>query len=181
MRTNWRVTCLGLLALGPLLTACGGDDDGTTEAAATSSAADGTGVYGETQDPDAPEPTDVATDAPRPTPTATPSSSAPGPAPKAEADVVITYSGWIGDTSAVEVGAYVAGVAQTDGSCTLTLTSGGGSATAVVRGEPDAASTSCPTMSVPRAQLSPGAWTAVVRYESPSTAGQSDPVEVVVP
>ena len=67
MRTTWRVTCLGLMVLGPLLTACGGDDDNATDeasATSTSAAAPSTGAYGEPTDPDAGEPTQVATDTP---------------------------------------------------------------------------------------------------------------------
>jgi hypothetical protein len=81
----------------------------------------------------------------------------------------------------VEVGAYLAGVAESGGTCTLTLTGVAGTATAQVTAEPDAASTSCPTLAVPGAELSSGTWSAVVSYASPSTSGTSDPVDVVVP
>jgi hypothetical protein len=118
---------------------------------------------------DLPEPTDVATDPPAPA--TTPDSAA----------VVVTYSGWTEATAQVEVGAYVSGLAESGGTCTLTLTSGSRSARSEVTGEPDAASTSCPAMAVDGDELSAGTWRAVVRYESASTSGESDPVEVVVP
>lgn len=176
MRHGWRATGAAL-ALATLATtaACGSSPE--EEAAASSSAAAAAaataapGSYGSPVDPSLPNPSGVATDSPAPTASAS----------AASATVVVTYSGWTDADAAVEFGAYVAGLAESGGTCTLTLTSGSRSARAQVSGEPDAASTSCPGMAVPGDELASGTWTAVVSYESPSTSGESDPVEVVVP
>ena len=178
MRHGWRATGVAA-ALAALATtaACGSSDPEEAAAASSSSAAAAAsaaataapGSYGSPVNPSLPNPTGVATDSPAPT--AGPES----------ADVVITYSGWIDSSVAVEVGAYVAGVAESGGTCTLTLTSGSRSSRAQVSGEPDASSTSCPTMAVPGDELASGPWSAVISYESATTSGQSDPVEVVVP
>ncbi|MGY5885446.1 hypothetical protein [Modestobacter lacusdianchii] len=95
----------------------------------------------------------------------------------------MTFSGWTDSTEAVEFGAYVPSVAESDGTCTLTLTaeSGAGSATTTVPGEPDSSSTSCPMLAIAGSELSSGTWSAVVSYASPSTSGESNAVEVIVP
>jgi len=175
MRHGWRATGVAAV-LAALATAagCSSAADPAEEAAASSSAAAAgataaPGSYGSPVNPSLPNPTGVATDSPAPTATA------------GSAAVVVTYSGWADADAAVEVGAFVAGVAETGGTCTLTLTSSSRSARAQVSGEPDASSTSCPGMAVPGDELSSGTWSAVVSYESSTTTGQSDPVEVVVP
>jgi hypothetical protein len=94
---------------------------------------------------------------------------------------MVTYSGWVDASSSVEVGAYVAGVVESGGTCTLTLTGPGATRTATVTGEADAGSTSCTTMAVPGAQLSTGSWTAVVDYRSADAGGTSSSVTVDVP
>ena len=181
MRHGWRLAVVATaLTTTTLLAACGSGSG--TVSAAESSAADAAavsaaataapGTYGAPVNPSLPNPTNVATDAPVAT-----TSSASG----ATASVVVTYSGWVDSPAGVEVGAYVAGVAESGGTCTLTLTAGTHSVTAEVAGEPDAASTSCPNLTVPGAKLSSGTWRAVVSYDSPSVSGKSAPVSVDVP
>ncbi|MCZ2838574.1 hypothetical protein [Modestobacter sp. VKM Ac-2985] len=136
-----------------------------TDAAATTAP----GTYGVPVDPALPDPTDVATDAPVTTP------------PSDAVRVVVTYSGWTDTSAAVEFGAYVAGVVEAGGTCTLTLTAGSSSASATVEAQPDASSTSCPMMSIAGTELSSGTWQAAVEYESSGTSGQSKPVSVTVP
>lgn len=188
MRNGWRVAGLGAaLTAVAMTTACGSSTEtdaaassaSSASAAASAAATAAPGTYGAPVDPSLPNPTDVASDTPVPAPTA--GAADPTDPAGAAAEVVITYSGWTDAPAGVEVGAYLAGVAESGGTCTLTLTSGAGSATAAVPGEPDAASTSCPNLTVPGTALSSGTWSAVVSYESPSTSGTSAPVEVVVP
>lgn len=173
-----RAVLLGASALVVTSTASCSPGSPAEQAAARSSAALSSaaeaapGTYGAPVDPSLPNPTGVASDTPAPS------------APSATADaaaVIVTYSGWVDTPAGVEVGAYLAGVAESGGTCTLTLTGSAGSATAEVTAEPDAASTSCPALAVPGSELSSGTWTAVVTYESPSTSGTSTPVPVVVP
>ena len=118
-----------------------------------------------------PEPSDVATDAP--VEVAQTGSDVP---------VHITYKGWEDATGSVEVGAYVEGLVEDGGTCTLILTQGGTEVTASASGLADASTTSCGAgLSVPGAELTPGTWTAVVDYESSTSSGSSDSVEVEVP
>jgi hypothetical protein len=207
MRHGWRVAGLGAaLTAVSLTTGCGpfAQDSAAASASSASAAASAAataapGTYGSPADPSLPNPTDVATDPPVSAASSTsaassapstsvassaassPSASATATARVGTAAVITTYSGWVASPAGVEVGAYVAGVAESGGTCTLTLTSGAGSATAEVPAEPDAASTSCPTLTVPGSKLSSGTWSAVVTYESPSISGKSAPVTVVVP
>jgi hypothetical protein len=180
MRHGRRVAALGAAVL-TVMTAVGcsssSDDDVDASSSGSSSplnaATAAPGTYGSPVDPSLPNPTGVATDAP--------ATSTPGSAGIAQVEVVVTYSGWDDALGGVEVGAYVAGIAETGGTCTLTLTSVRNSATASTPGEPEASSTSCPGLVVPGSELSSGNWTAVVSYESPAAQGESDSVAVVVP
>jgi hypothetical protein len=160
------VTATALTLLG--LTACtpGSSSGEDVSAAATASP---TGVYGDPDNPVLPEPTFVATDAPVSV-AATTSGS-----------IFVTYSGWNAQSSAVEVGSYLANVNESDGTCTLTLTKGGISVTTSGPGTPNVTSTSCGGMTVPGTEVSSGSWTAVVTYESSTSTGTSEPVQVEVP
>lgn len=95
-------------------------------------------------------------------------------------DVVVTYSDWSTSDHVVEVGAYAA-VVEESGSCTLKLTSGSKTVTSSIKALTDASTMSCGGLTVPGDKLSSGTWTAVVIYESATSAGTSAPVKVVVP
>jgi hypothetical protein len=127
------------------------------------------GEYGAPVDPSAPNPTAVATDVPA-TVSARPNAS-----------IFITYSGWDASNRVVEVDGYVQQVVEDGGTCTLTLTKGGASATASRPATPDVSSTSCGALTVPAGQLSSGTWSAVVSYASSKSQGSSAPVDVPVP
>jgi len=119
------------------------------------------------------------------TPSATESAAAPAPsatatAQKRKVEVVVTYADWSVADRVVEAAAYVT-VVEEPGTCTLKLTSGGRSATAAITALTDASTMSCGGLTVPRDKLASGKWTAVVLYESATSAGTSAPVEVVVP
>jgi hypothetical protein len=167
---------IGLVALG--LTACGSstdaDDDADTTSAGASAEAtadDAPGVYGAPIDATRPDPTGVATDAPVPAP----------PAVTGEVRVRLTYSDYDEAADAVELTGYVPGVSDAAGTCTLTLTQAGRTATASVPGTVNGEDTDCGGALVPRAQLAPGIWTAVLAFHSPTTSGTSVPTEVTVP
>jgi hypothetical protein len=141
-----------------------------SSSAALSSAAEAApGTYGQPVDPSLPEPPSVASDAPVTV------------APTAEDDVFLTYSEWNATTGAIEVGGYLDGVVESDGTCTLTGTKDGTSAQSTAPGISDATSTSCAGLSLPGDQLSPGTWSVMVTYESGTSRGTSAPVEVEVP
>jgi len=148
-----------------------GQDDASGSAAVAS--AEPPGVYGAPV-PDRPEPTAVATDAPRDTPAPSPGTA------QAEPAVLITWSGWDDALGGVEVGGY-ADLVESGGTCTLTLTKGGVTASASRPASADVSTTSCGALSVPGSELSSGTWEAVLTYESPGAAGTSAPVEVEVP
>jgi hypothetical protein len=107
----------------------------------------------------------VATDTPRPQRT----------------DVVLSFVGWNTTTAAVEAGGYLSPVVEAGGTCTLALTKGSRTVTAVAPAQADASTTSCGNLAVPRTQLTPGTWMAVLRYSSRSTTGKSEPASVAVP
>jgi len=114
-----------------------------------------------------------------------PSATAAAPAPSASADrrtvkVVVTYLDWDATAGVVEAGAYATTV-EGAGTCTLKLTFGGRSGTGSIAALADASTMSCGGLTVPRDRLSSGTWTAVITYESATSVGTSDPVEVVVP
>ena len=109
-----------------------------------------------------------------------PASSATTTAEKRKVDVVVTYADWSAADKVVEAGAY-ATVVEKPGTCTLKLTSGGRSVTDSIPALTDASTMSCGGLTVPRDKLASGRWTAVVLYESATSAGTSAPVEVVVP
>jgi hypothetical protein len=107
--------------------------------------------------------------------------------PPAEANtgdvaVVVTYAGWEPSEDAAEVSGFVAGVVEAGGTCRLELRSRGGRTAGVEsEAQPDASTTVCGTLSVPRRELSEGTWTAVLSYESGTSSASSDPVDIEVP
>lgn len=100
------------------------------------------------------------------------------PANTAEAHVIITFADLYQDN--VEVGARVANVFEDGGSCKLTLKSGSAEQTVTVAAVKNVSSTDCPTMSIAKSKLSPGAWTATVTYTSSSHTGTSEPKTITV-
>lgn len=137
---------------------------------------------------DRPEPSAVATD-PRPGTTTAPGTgtstgTTTGTATRTAlpaVPVLITYSGYVADEKAVQVGGNVTGVIESDGTCTLALTRSGRTVSASAPAEPDATTTDCTGLSVSGADLTPGAWQAVLTYRSAAHTGTSAPVQVVVP
>jgi hypothetical protein len=171
MRHACRATGLGVaLAALTLSAACTSASPEEKAAAELSAAATADpGEYGSPVNPSLPNPTDVATDDPVTV------------APTDDGEVFITYAQWSNDTSAIEVGGYVAGVIEDDGTCTLTLTRGEVVVTGTVAGTPNASSTSCGGLSIPGNQLGTGHWNAVVTYDSSTSHGSSETVDVEVP
>ena len=111
-------------------------------------------------------------------------SAAPTTAPPADGrtptSVVVTFAEWSTASGAVEA-AGLADVVESGGTCTLTLTQGAATVTTSITAEPDAASTSCGTLTVPRADLAPGRWTGVLRYASTASVGESASFTIEVP
>lgn len=92
---------------------------------------------------------------------------------KKEVTPTITYAGVYGDN--VEVGAFVNGIFEDGGKCTLTLQKGSTRLTATVTAVRASNNVNCPVMSLPRSSVSAGSWQVVVSYSSISAQGQSAP------
>lgn len=156
----------------------------TTSAPSTATTDPATPSAGPSDEPLLDEATTDPAQPPAQPPAQTPTASTdPAPVPSstlAPATVVITYASWADETSAVEAGAYAA-IIEDAGTCTLTLTKDTTTRTASVDAAPDVSTTACGRFLIPGADLTTGTWTAVVTYASSTSAGQSDPVKVVVP
>src|SRR3954466_12694503 len=110
MRHAFRAFGVGVaLAATVVTTACSSSPEEKAAAALSSAATAPPGAYGSPVDPSLPNPTGVATDEPVEV------------APTDDGKVFVTYAQWSNDTMGVEVGGYLAGVVEDDGTCTLTL------------------------------------------------------------
>lgn len=101
------------------------------------------------------------------------------PAPTA-IDVVATYAFWNDATSALEAAGY-ANTVESAGTCTMTATQGGTSATVSIAASPDASTMACGGLSLGRDQLGSGTWQVVISYASSAFAGAAAPVTVEIP
>ncbi|MDP5182820.1 hypothetical protein QOZ88_09220 [Blastococcus sp. BMG 814] len=162
--------------------ASGAQPAGTPAAGAPATPEDASGGEQEPADTGGPAGADGSADAAGETSQAPASTSAPRPVgDPVEVLVRQTYSGWDADSSAIVVGAVVAGVIESGGTCTLTVAQGLTEHTASSKGSADASTTTCGRMSVPGGDLDAGEWTAMVSYESPAANGESQWFSVVVP
>ena len=93
--------------------------------------------------------------------------------------VHVSSAAWNPERSAVEVSGFVPAVAESDGTCTATLTNGSTSVTATADAIANGDFTACGELAV--AGLSPGAWDMVLSYESGAHEGASPAVAVDVP
>jgi hypothetical protein len=103
-------------------------------------------------------------------------------APRLDAtDVVLSYAAWESATATVQAGGYVSPVVEDGGTCTLELQQRESTIEVDVPAFADATTTICGGLSVGADRLTPGTWTAVLRYASPTTTGVSEPITVEVP
>lgn len=98
-----------------------------------------------------------------------------------EVAVTATYAEWDASLGQVVVGGYVAGVVENGGTCTLTLTQGGKTATRTVDAAADASTTVCGAVSVDGDELAAGTWSAVLSYRSDGHSGAAEAWDVEVP
>jgi hypothetical protein len=115
-------------------------------------------------------PSEVATDTPAPTEDA-----------GAEVSPQLTYYGWDAAAGGVEAGGIVMGIVESGGTCTLTLTKGSTAVDVSADAVDNVSSTSCPAMTVSGDRLQSGTWQATLSYESGTSRGTGDAVEVQVP
>ena len=83
----------------------------------------------------------------------------------------ITYGDQAGEQ--VEVGAFVSGIFEDGGTCTLTLEKDGNKQVVSVQAVQGSNSVSCPVMLIPVSSLTPGTWYATVGYSSMTSEGTS--------
>jgi hypothetical protein len=107
-------------------------------------------------------------------PSASASSGSPSQATATTVDVLITYAGFQAATDTVEVGGVADGIVESDGRCTLTLSSSGRPDVQLeIPATPDVRSTACGGFSVPKAQVASGSWSAHLDYRSSRSAGKA--------
>lgn len=94
---------------------------------------------------------------------------------------VISAWGQPGGTGTdLQVNGYVPEVIESDGTCTITLTKDGNTATVSKASLQNAQNTSCGQLIIPYAQLSTGTWQAVLSYSSSASAGSSTKTQIEV-
>lgn len=160
---------LSAISLVLLLAACSPGDAATADAPATTGGPateaaqpGGTAAAPSTR---APEDVDAVSDAPGST----------------TSFVAVSFAQWDDAGDALQAGGYVSPVVEDGGTCTLSLRKEQRTVEAGVTGVADATTTVCGGFSVPAADLSPGTWTVVLRYDSATTSGSSEPISVEVP
>ena len=126
---------------------------------------------------------------PTPTPTAEPTETAPAPKPtpnptptkdRAKAEVVILSS--MADLNdGIEVIAQVATVAETGGTCTLTVSQAGTKKSISAAAEANVTETQCFPLRLPVVGFAPGTATFTVSYESELYQGLSAINQIVIP
>lgn len=99
---------------------------------------------------------------------------------KKKVEVAITT--WVQKEGNIEVNGFVSGVVEDGGTCTLTLTSEstGQKVTTSRTAVANATNTSCGSSAIPVTKLNRGKWQAVLSYNSATSTGNSDAVEVEV-
>jgi hypothetical protein len=103
-----------------------------------------------------------------------------GPTGSTVASPVIGSYGQNPRSKDVEVGAYVQGVYEAGGTCTLTLTNGSASVSSTRTASKGATTTECGVMVIERSRLGTGTWSAKVAYASSTSSGVSSPVNIEV-
>ncbi|SSC24636.1 Hypothetical protein KLENKIAIHU_3252 [Klenkia terrae] len=93
--------------------------------------------------------------------------------------VVVTYAAWSSDTGKIDASAYVAGVVEDGGTCTVTATSAAATRSASSAASADATTTVCADLVVPWSAAD-GSPSVVVGYQSATTSAQSDLTTVEV-
>ncbi|MFF3063316.1 hypothetical protein ACFVQ3_02050 [Oerskovia sp. NPDC057915] len=175
MASNTSLTGAALvLVLALAVGGCAVDDQGTP------GALESTGTV-PTEIPPTETATDAATDPPDLDPT-TPTPTAPVESEKpvvGSVGVLISNSAWDATTGVIVRG--YADTVDAAATCTLELTKAGTTRTVTSEALESPKTMSCGELVVGPGDLSSGAWTAVLSYESTTAWGTSDPVVVNVP
>lgn len=114
-----------------------------------------------------------------PTPLSPSTPTGTATAPPQQTTVDLSSVTWNPDSGSFDGWALLPYVIDTDGTCTLTLTSPSGEKTvAVGAAYADARLTYCDLLRIPGDAVSGESWTAAVTYSSPAYAGESNTLEV---
>ncbi len=90
---------------------------------------------------------------------------------------IISSANDLGDS--IEVRAYIPGIVEASGTCTLTLTKDSQQVTATSAGVDNVSQTICTPLYVNQSELSLGTWSVTVSYKSAKSAGTSTQKSVV--
>ncbi|WP_336027890.1 hypothetical protein [Geodermatophilus sp. FMUSA9-8] len=168
-RTLAAVALAAVCAL-PACSSAEGTDEAGASSPATSAASDS---------PAAPDETAEGTDAPVVDEAGEPVATDP-PRPEAT-DVVLSNAYWDPAEAALFASGYVSPVIEDGGTCTIEVSRDGNTVRATTDGLADASTTVCGGLALPGDELRPGTWSVVLRYESGTASGESEPLEVEVP
>ncbi len=102
------------------------------------------------------------------------------PDTKKNVSPIITYWGQESPGTDFEANGRVAGVIESDGTCTLTLTKGGKSVSTKRTALANAQDTTCGLMTIKFSSLTAGDWKAVLSYSSSKSQGSSSAIVVKV-
>lgn len=111
---------------------------------------------------------------------ATDEANMPAPEPGAAPTVFLSYAGYDA-AEGLQASGYVDGRVENGGTCTLTVTGDGGSASVSSPARADARTTVCGLLTIPRAEVTPGTWQATLSYRSAQASATSEATEVTVP
>lgn len=103
--------------------------------------------------------------------------------PEAKNEVKPVISAWGqpgGPGTDLRINGFVPSVIETNGTCTITVTNGELSTGASKSALQNAQDTSCGQLTIAYSNLSPGTWRAILTYNSTTSAGSSDAVEIEV-
>lgn len=105
-------------------------------------------------------------------------SSSSTPSGKKSVPVAVSYADIYNDN--LEVRAFISGIIEGTGTCTVTATKGSISVTESTSAFIDASTTQCNPIYITKSRLSPGTWSVVTAFSSPDAEGTSEAVEVTV-
>jgi len=75
---------------------------------------------------------------------------------------------------------YIAGIYESNGTCTLTMEKSGKKINVTSKSAKDAQVTTCHALEIPKGQLSNGSWNIQLTYSSPNAQGASNPMAIEV-
>ncbi len=131
--------------------------------------------------PEHSEPTRSESPQSTPTPDELPGTLSPRPSMSSAAgtqEVSVVLSSWGVDRAGISASAYTAGVVEEGGVCTLHVASAAGESTRSQNAVPTGQNTSCGFIGVPLGDVGPSPWAVWMTYETSTSVGTSEQVEL---